>query len=275
MGFIHVPIGKLKLELAEPWWLRRERICLQSRRPGFNPWVGKIPWRRAWQPTPVFLPARFCGQRSLAGYSPWGRKQLDTTERLCMWGTEVGFDGKKNFFNGNKANNYQQYNKGETWLMKWLKIICSVPRSYQTQGNRWGSGLMVNLSVHSSVPQAPTPLAAQPGALLSPSVAQATLSLPVSALSWLKFLPHTAASLVSLEFTSPLHLYHDTGIMWTWLPSFPPTHALGPDCTLMLGSVYCLSHPVFLSGQANCHGYIPVESVSHSVVSDSLPPHQL
>ena len=38
------------------WWLRWERICLQSRRPGFDPWVGKIPWRRASQPTPVFLP---------------------------------------------------------------------------------------------------------------------------------------------------------------------------------------------------------------------------
>ena len=44
-----------------PWWLRPERICLQCRRPRFDPWVGKIPWRRAWQPTPVFLP----------GESPW------------------------------------------------------------------------------------------------------------------------------------------------------------------------------------------------------------
>ena len=42
-------------------------------------WVGKIPWRRAWQPTPVFLPGESHGQRSLAGYSPWGRKELNTT----------------------------------------------------------------------------------------------------------------------------------------------------------------------------------------------------
>ena len=47
----------------------------------WNPCVGKI-WRRAWQPTPVFLPAKPRGQRSLAGYSPWGRKELDTTEWL-------------------------------------------------------------------------------------------------------------------------------------------------------------------------------------------------
>ena len=38
----------------------------------FSPWVGKIPWRREWQPTPVFLPGKSCGQRSLASYSPWG-----------------------------------------------------------------------------------------------------------------------------------------------------------------------------------------------------------
>ena len=43
-------------------------------------WVGKIPWRRNWQPTPVFLPEESHGQRSLVGYSPWGDKRLDMTE---------------------------------------------------------------------------------------------------------------------------------------------------------------------------------------------------
>ena len=57
-------------------------FCLQCRRPGFNPWVGKIPWRRKWQPNPVFLPGESHGQRSLVGYSPRGCKELDTTERL-------------------------------------------------------------------------------------------------------------------------------------------------------------------------------------------------
>ena len=50
--------------------------------PGFDPWIGKIPWRRAWQPTPVFLPGESLGQRSLVGYSPWGRKESVMTERL-------------------------------------------------------------------------------------------------------------------------------------------------------------------------------------------------
>ena len=48
----------------------------------FDPWVGKIPWRRKWQPTPVLLPAKSHGHRSLVGYSPWGRRELDTTEQL-------------------------------------------------------------------------------------------------------------------------------------------------------------------------------------------------
>ena len=49
----------------------------------FNPWVGKIPWRRERQPTPVFLPGEFHGQRSLVGYSPWGHKESDTTQHAC------------------------------------------------------------------------------------------------------------------------------------------------------------------------------------------------
>ena len=44
-----------------------------------DPWVGKIPWRREWQPTPVFLPRESHGRRSLAGYTPWGHKEFDTT----------------------------------------------------------------------------------------------------------------------------------------------------------------------------------------------------
>ena len=53
-------------------------------RPWFDSWVGKIPWRRKWQPSPVFLPGESQGQRSLVGYSPWGRTVLDTTEQMSM-----------------------------------------------------------------------------------------------------------------------------------------------------------------------------------------------
>ena len=57
-----------------------KKIRLQCKRPGIDPWVGKIPWRRDWQSTPVFLPGEFHGQSSLAGYSPWDCKESDTTE---------------------------------------------------------------------------------------------------------------------------------------------------------------------------------------------------
>ena len=57
--------------------------CRRCRRVRFSPRVGKIPRRRAWHPTPVLLPVKPHGQRSLAGYRPWGPKELDTTEHVC------------------------------------------------------------------------------------------------------------------------------------------------------------------------------------------------
>ena len=58
----------------------------QCGKPGFDPWVRKILWRRKWQPTPVLLPGKSHGQRSVVGYSPWGHKESDTTERLQFSG---------------------------------------------------------------------------------------------------------------------------------------------------------------------------------------------
>ena len=80
------------------WIMPPTRVCLcsqglsgkepasQSRRRkkrGFDPWVGKISWSRAWQPTPVFLPEESHGWRSLVDYSPWGHQKSDTTEHAC------------------------------------------------------------------------------------------------------------------------------------------------------------------------------------------------
>ena len=65
-------------------WLRWWRICLQCKRTEFDPWLRKIPLRRKWQPTPVFLPGESHGQRSLVGYHPWGRKESDVTEQLIL-----------------------------------------------------------------------------------------------------------------------------------------------------------------------------------------------
>ena len=58
----------------------------------FNPWVGKIPCSRKWQPAPVFLPAKSQGQRSLMGYSPWGHRESDMTEWLRTACLEEGKD---------------------------------------------------------------------------------------------------------------------------------------------------------------------------------------
>ena len=72
------------LAFGLPRWLSSKESTCQCRRHRFDPWVGKIPWRRKWQPTPVFLPGESHGQRSLAGCSPWGHKESDMTERLTL-----------------------------------------------------------------------------------------------------------------------------------------------------------------------------------------------
>ena len=62
--------------LGLPEGLRWQRICLQCRKPGFDPWIGKITWRREWLLDPVFRPGESYGQRSLAGCCPWGHKYM-------------------------------------------------------------------------------------------------------------------------------------------------------------------------------------------------------
>ena len=92
MGFAGGSVGK------EPTCQHK-----RHRRLGFNPWVGKIPWRRKWQPTPAFLPGESHGQRS-----PWGRRESDTTEHThrtemsgCQGlgeggaGTGLSFEGRE------------------------------------------------------------------------------------------------------------------------------------------------------------------------------------
>ena len=58
-----------------------KKVCLQFRRLGFDPWVRKIPWRREWQPLLKFLLGESPGQRSRAGYSPWGLKEMGMTKQ--------------------------------------------------------------------------------------------------------------------------------------------------------------------------------------------------
>ena len=67
---------------ALPRWLSSKESTCQCSRRGFDPWVGKTPWRRKWQPSQVFLPGEFHRQRSVTGYSPRGCEELDMTEHI-------------------------------------------------------------------------------------------------------------------------------------------------------------------------------------------------
>ena len=72
-----------------PKWCSGKESTCQCRKHSFDPWIRKIPWRRKWQPTVVFLPGKSHGQEDLADYSLWSRKVLDTTEWVsipCYWG---------------------------------------------------------------------------------------------------------------------------------------------------------------------------------------------
>ena len=64
------------------WYSGKVNQCRKCRKGEFDPWVGKIPWRRKWQPTPVLLPGKSHGQSSLVGCGPWGRKKLGMTEHM-------------------------------------------------------------------------------------------------------------------------------------------------------------------------------------------------
>ena len=107
------------------WWLRWQRICLQCRRQikcRFDPWVGKISWRRKWQPTLVFLPGQSHGQRSLVNYRPWNRKELNTTEQLILL-TFPCFKGLN-----------------ITWLLSYFLVAARTKRYYNTlSASRMGS----------------------------------------------------------------------------------------------------------------------------------------
>ena len=81
------------LRRGRPRWLSGKESTWQfrkHRRRGFNPWVRMIPWSRKQQPTPILLPGKFHGQRNLAGYSPWGHKELDITEHTTKTMSKEG-----------------------------------------------------------------------------------------------------------------------------------------------------------------------------------------
>ena len=90
----------------------------------FDPWVRKIPWRRKWQPTPVLLPGKFHGWRSLVGYSLWGRKESDTTERLHFSSLHFKHIRERKKEQVKTPIHYQQFwfSKSKLWIGITLQI---------------------------------------------------------------------------------------------------------------------------------------------------------
>ena len=87
-SFIHVSfliIQFLLMGFAGAYGKESACQCRRYKRRGFDPWVRKIPWSRKWQPTLVFLPGKFHGQRSLEGCSPWGQKESHMTKYREEW----------------------------------------------------------------------------------------------------------------------------------------------------------------------------------------------
>ena len=118
-----------------PTWLSGKESacqCRRHKRHGFHTWVGKIPWRRAWQPVPVFLPGESHGQRSLVGYSPWGRKELDRTEhpggeRIKEFIGFLLYVLRKFESISNSKFFPRPAPTWEPWVLSWL--FCPVPRA--------------------------------------------------------------------------------------------------------------------------------------------------
>ena len=105
-----------------PWWLGGKESACQFRTHGFDPWVGKIPWRREWQQTPVFLPRKSQGQRRLAGYSPWGHKKSDMTATNTYTHTHI-----------------YTHTEAVVWRRKWQPIPILLPG--ESHGQRSLGGL--------------------------------------------------------------------------------------------------------------------------------------
>ena len=115
------------LEVGFPGGASRQELacqCRRCKRRVFDPRVKKIPWRRAWQPTPVFLPGEFYGQRSLAGYSLWGCKESELCDLADMytWSSEKFL---LNHFSEKKKNVYSPHTHISVKVFTDLHLFCS------------------------------------------------------------------------------------------------------------------------------------------------------
>ena len=121
----NIHLLKCYLHFCLPKWHSGKELtwqCRRCRRCGFHPWVGKIPCKKKWQPTPVFLLGKSHGQRSLVGHSPWGCKELDTTEHAHTQYFQSGKDFPLSL-ERLKATYVAFKNKGGTTIYTWSQKI--------------------------------------------------------------------------------------------------------------------------------------------------------
>jgi len=101
-----------------------------------------VPWRREWQPTPVFLPGEFYGQRSLVGCSPWGPKESDTTERLTFSFQEFGYVRKRAILSLIYDSLGGSYNEKCRWVVTPWTVALQAPLSMGFSRQEYWSGLL-------------------------------------------------------------------------------------------------------------------------------------
>ena len=137
-GFVNMPMSGWAILSCTIW-----------NKGGLDPWVGKISWRRAWQPTAVSLPKESHGQRSLEGYSPWGHKESDTTEvtqhirkQLPFSDCEQCLGRDEAWKSPSKSWSSRSLEPGSTNKMGATEVDCrkifSLPRRWAASQGCWG-----------------------------------------------------------------------------------------------------------------------------------------
>ena len=131
-----VPLLSWSMRLS--WWLSGKESARQWRRCKLDLWMGKIPWRRKWQPTPVLLPRKSQGQWSLAGYCPWGCKRVghDLLTKQQQHEDERGKEKSRLIF-----KNWEGWGKKQNIC---LPVIYYTTVNFPPMGFKWSSINKIN-----------------------------------------------------------------------------------------------------------------------------------